>query len=80
MSTEESFRETLLLSRNYELTPHDSSYLELAKRRDLPLATQDTKLRKVCMATPIKFLPSQMQHPQLPISCEATFSMLMNDA
>jgi prevent-host-death family protein len=60
MSTEESLKETLLLARKYELTTYDFSYIELAKRRDLPLATLDTKLRKVCLATHIRLLPSNI--------------------
>ena len=60
MSTEESFKETLFLAGKYELTTYDSSYIELARRRNLPLATLDTKLRKVCLATHIKLLPSKM--------------------
>jgi predicted nucleic acid-binding protein len=58
MSNEESFKETLLLARKYELTTYDSSYIELAKRRELPLATLDTKLRKVCLTAHIGLLPA----------------------
>lgn len=58
MSIEESLNETLLLSRKYELTTYDASYIELAKRRDMPLATLDNKLRKACLSAKITLLPS----------------------
>jgi len=57
-STEESRNETLILARKYELTTYDASYIELAKRRDMPLATLDTKLRKACLSAKITLLPS----------------------
>ena len=57
-STEESLNETMILARKYELTTYDASYIELAKRRDMPLATLDTKLRKACLLAKISLLPS----------------------
>jgi predicted nucleic acid-binding protein len=57
-STEQALEETLTLARKYELTTYDASYLELAKRRDMPLATLDTKLRKACLSAKITLLPS----------------------
>jgi predicted nucleic acid-binding protein len=36
---------TLALARAHNLTLYDAAYLELALRRDLPLATLDAKLR-----------------------------------
>jgi predicted nucleic acid-binding protein len=36
---------TLLLADRYDLTPYDAAYLELARRRSLPLATFDSELR-----------------------------------
>jgi predicted nucleic acid-binding protein len=41
---------TLSLSREQNLTAHDSAYLELAMRRGLPLATLDEKLKTAAQA------------------------------
>ena len=57
-STERALEETLALARKYDLTTYDASYLELAQRRHLPLATLDTKLRKACLSAKITLLPS----------------------
>jgi predicted nucleic acid-binding protein len=38
--------DTLQLARRYALSAYDASYLELALRRSLPLATLDSDLRK----------------------------------
>ena len=57
-SMDEALNETLTLARKYELTTYDASYIELAQRREMPLATLDTKLRKVCSLTKIALLPS----------------------
>ncbi len=60
ISIEESFKEALLLAQKFELPTYDSSYLELAKQRALPLATLNAKLRKACMAIPITLLPANL--------------------
>lgn len=57
-STERALEETLSLAKTYDLTTYDASYLELAKRRDMPLTTLETKLRKACLAAKITLLPS----------------------
>ncbi len=57
-STERALEETLALAKKYDLTTYDASYLELAQRRDMPLATLDTKLRKACLSAKIMLLPS----------------------
>jgi predicted nucleic acid-binding protein len=57
-STERAFEETLALARKFDLTTYDASYLELAGRREIPLATLDTKLRKACLSAKITLLPS----------------------
>jgi predicted nucleic acid-binding protein len=57
-STERAMEETLALAKKYDLTTYDASYLELAQRRNLPLATLDTKLRKACLSAKIMVLPS----------------------
>ncbi len=43
-------RETLDLAIAHELTPYDAAYLELARRRDLPLATRDRRLATAARA------------------------------
>jgi predicted nucleic acid-binding protein len=42
-----AWAETLALSDRYGLTPYDAAYLELARRRQLPLATLDEALIRV---------------------------------
>jgi predicted nucleic acid-binding protein len=41
----QAFRQTLHLARAHNLSAYDASYLELAMRRGLPLATLDEKLK-----------------------------------
>ena len=43
---ERMLKEILSLAREHGLSTYDASYLELAMRLDLPLATQDTSLVK----------------------------------
>ncbi len=38
----------LALSRQYDLSTYDSSYLDLAMRKGVPLATRDRKLLTAC--------------------------------
>ncbi len=57
-STERALEATLALAQKYDLTTYDASYLELAKRRDLPLATLDTRLRQACLSAKITLLPA----------------------
>ena len=40
------FREILSLAHSEKLTTYDASYLELAMRMGVPLATKDSKLRE----------------------------------
>ena len=40
------FTSVLFQARRYQRSAYDASYLELAKRRNLPLATKDEPLRK----------------------------------
>lgn len=42
-----ALRETLTLARTESLTTYDASYLELAIRLGLPLATKDNQLRRI---------------------------------
>jgi predicted nucleic acid-binding protein len=43
-------QETLAIARTHNLSSYDASYLELAMRRGLPLATLDERLRAVAGA------------------------------
>lgn len=45
-----AWRESLSLARAHELSVYDASYLEVALRRGLPLATLDDKLKKAAAA------------------------------
>ena len=45
------------LARKFGLTTYDAAYLELAKRRSVPLATLDAPLRRACAALKIPVLP-----------------------
>jgi predicted nucleic acid-binding protein len=45
------------LAADLGLTTYDASYLELAQRRGLPLATLDTKLREACNGLRLPVLP-----------------------
>ena len=47
---------TLHLAEHHRLTLYDASYLELARRRGLPLATLDTELRVAAGAEEIALL------------------------
>jgi predicted nucleic acid-binding protein len=51
-----AFDELLPLCRAYQLTSYDAVYVELAVRRQLPLATLDEPLRKVAKKLKIKLL------------------------
>jgi predicted nucleic acid-binding protein len=42
------------LARKHHLSAYDASYLELARRRGLPLATLDTKLRRAAGQESVK--------------------------
>ncbi len=45
-----AWRETLALARTHQLSVYDATYLELASRRGLPLATLDGKLKAAAAA------------------------------
>jgi len=45
-SPERAFTEIVTLARTHGLSSYDASYLELAIRRGVPIATLDTKLSK----------------------------------
>ena len=51
-----AWRTTLELADRFHLTLYDACYLELAQRRDLPLASLDRDLRKAAEALDIEML------------------------
>jgi len=50
------FNEVFNLADKYQLISYDASYLELAMRRGLPLATLDKALKRAAMAAGISIL------------------------
>ena len=47
----------IAFARKFQLTAYDAAYLEIAKRRALPLATLDARLREACGKSGIEALP-----------------------
>ncbi len=58
-STDRTLTETLGQARQHGLATYDAAYLELALRRDLPLATLDRRLRKAGSVAGIDILPEE---------------------
>lgn len=54
---EATLARTVALARRRNLSIYDASYIDLAKRRALPLATLDAGLRKACAAERVAVLP-----------------------
>jgi predicted nucleic acid-binding protein len=54
LTSHQSFNRILALSRIYKLSSYDASYLELAIREGLPLATLDKNLRKAARKADIE--------------------------
>jgi predicted nucleic acid-binding protein len=52
-----ALREVLALARAERLTTYDASYLELAGRRALPLATKDQALHRAAQRVGVPLLP-----------------------
>ncbi len=52
--------ETRLLAQKHQLTLYDATYLELARRLGLPLATFDRDLRKAAQAEKVELLPDRL--------------------
>jgi len=44
------FNRVYLMAKRYRLTGYDATYLELAQRKQLPIATLDEELRQAAMA------------------------------
>jgi predicted nucleic acid-binding protein len=54
----QAWRETLALAETFGLTLYDAAYLELAQRRNLPLATLDRQLREAAIKAGVRTLGS----------------------
>jgi predicted nucleic acid-binding protein len=52
-AAERAFNDVLALAERYQLTTYDAAYLELAQRRGLPLATNDTNLAQAAGDTKV---------------------------
>ena len=46
-----------VLAQRHGLTSYDAAYVELAKRRGLPMATLDRKLKEVSLAEHLSVIP-----------------------
>ena len=53
---EQIMKDLLALARVKELSSYDASYLDLAMRKGLPLATLDKRLKQAAMAVDVKIL------------------------
>lgn len=54
LTVQNAFGRTLSLARSYNLSAYDASYLELAIRESLPIATLDKKLYRVAVESNIE--------------------------
>jgi len=54
--TEQVMNDILALARVKKLSSYDASYLDLAMRKGLPLATLDKKLKQAAIAVDVKIL------------------------
>jgi predicted nucleic acid-binding protein len=55
-ATDHALAGVLLLAAQLGLTTYDAAYLDLAQRRNLPLATLDKRLRAACDAAKLEVL------------------------
>ncbi len=59
-------KEIMALARKHQLPTYDASYLDLAMRKGLPIATQDKALRRVAIECSVEiFLPMSPQGENL---------------
>lgn len=56
---ERMFKEILALARQQKISTYDASYLDLAMRRGLPLATLDGKLKKAAQKCGVPLFPAK---------------------
>jgi predicted nucleic acid-binding protein len=54
-----SFESVIVTARRDGLTAYDAAYLEVARRRDVPSATNDAKLRQAASEAGVAFIPIQ---------------------
>lgn len=54
LTAHQAFSRTLVLSRAYKISSYDASYLELAMREGIPLASLDKKLIKAAKKTDVE--------------------------
>lgn len=45
------------VARRHGITSYDAAYVELAKRRGMPIATFDQKLKDACLAERVTVIP-----------------------
>jgi predicted nucleic acid-binding protein len=50
-------KEILTLAREYGLSTYDASYLDLAMRKGLPIATLDTAVIRAAQKSKVEILP-----------------------
>ena len=55
-ATDHALAGVLVLAAQLGLTTYDAAYLDLAQRRNLPLATLDKRLRTACAAAKLEVL------------------------
>ena len=55
LTSDHAWLETMELAERYDLTLYDASYLELALRRSLPLATFDKSLKRAAEQASVPF-------------------------
>lgn len=56
----ESLKRPLQVAIQCQISIYDATYLELAQRRQLPLATLDLRLRKACSELNVPVLPAHV--------------------
>jgi predicted nucleic acid-binding protein len=54
---EQAMKDLLALGRAHNLSSYDASYLDLAMRKGVPIATLDMKLMEAAKAVDVKILP-----------------------
>jgi len=59
LSKQDCFNRISSLARSHMLTVYDATYLDLAMRMALPLASLDTALRRAAGTLGIRLLPEQ---------------------
>ena len=53
-AAERAFSQILTLAERYQLTTYDASYLELAQRRGIPIATTDGNIVQAAVAVAVE--------------------------